>query len=122
MRTVADVMSRPVVVVEPSTTIQGASAAMLDAGTHAAVVVDGERVCGVATAEDVSTALADGYDAAETLVGVIAHRNSPTAHPEEPLAEVHQRMRAAGRGVIPVVGPADEPLGLLEDLEAAERG
>ena len=86
MRTVADAMVRPVVVVEPSATIQSASAAMLDAGTHAAVVVDGHRVFGLASAEDVATTL------------------------------------AAGRSVIPVVGSAHEPLGLLEDLEAAARG
>jgi hypothetical protein len=39
-------------------------------------------------------------------------------HPEDLLAEVHQRMRADGRPVVPVVGAEDQPIGLLEDPEA----
>ena len=94
MRTVADAMAAPPMIVEPAPTIQDTSAAMLDARAHAAVVVDDGRACGIATAEDVSRALAYGYDAVETLVGVIAERDPPLARPDEPLAEVHQRMRA----------------------------
>jgi CBS domain-containing protein len=119
MRTVADAMSAPVVV-EPETTIQAASAAMLDARAHAAVVVDGGRVCGIATAGDVARALADGYDATETRIGAIADRDPPLARPGEPLAEAHQRMRADGHGVVAVAGAHDEPLGLLVDPEAGD--
>jgi CBS domain-containing protein len=54
MRTVADAMTTPAPVVERSATVQDASAEMLDAGTQAAIVVDGGRVCGVATAADVT--------------------------------------------------------------------
>jgi CBS domain-containing protein len=119
MRTVANVMTSPPVVVEPATTVQATSAAMLDAGSHAAVVVDEGKVCGLVTAGDISRMLAEGYDAAETLVGVIANRDLEVVEPDEPLAEVHERMRAAGRRVVAVAGPRGEPLGLLEDPEAA---
>jgi CBS domain-containing protein len=119
MRRVADAM-RPPVIVEPSTTVQQASSRMLDEHAHAAVVVEDGKVCGLATAEQIAAALAEGYDAAETLIGVIAERNPPVATPDEPLAEAHQRMRAEQHPRIPVVGPRREPLGVLEDAEAGD--
>jgi CBS domain-containing protein len=118
MRTVADAMTTPAPVVERSATVQDASAEMLDAGTQAAIVVDGGRACGVATAADVTAALAEAPDAARTPIGAIVQRTAPTVHPEDLLAEVHLRMRADGRAVVPVVGAEDQPIGLLEDPEA----
>jgi len=118
MRLVADAMRRPPVVVEPSTTVQETSARMLDAGMHAAVVVDDGAVCGLVTVERISAALSKGYDASETLSGVIADRRPPMIAPDEPLADAHQLMRSVGHPLAPVVGPKREPLGLLEDPEA----
>jgi CBS domain-containing protein len=120
MRTVADAMVAPPVTVPPVATIQDTSAAMLDAHAHAAVVVQDGRVCGIATADDVSRALAAGYDPAETEIGVIAERDPPLARPDEPLAEVHQRMRAEARSVLAVAGAGDEPVGVLADAEAGD--
>jgi CBS domain-containing protein len=119
MRRVADVMQEPPVLVEPSTTVQETSARMLDAGVHAAVVVEHGAVCGLATAEQVSTALSEGYDATETPIGVIAERHPPMFAPEETLADAHLVMRAEGHRLAAVVGAKGEPLGLLEDAEAA---
>jgi CBS domain-containing protein len=115
MRTVADAMAAPPVTVDPGTTIRETSAAMLDAHAHAAVVVKDGRVWGLATAEDISRALAEGYDATGTLIGAIAEHDPPLARPDERLADVHLRMRADGRGVIPVAGARDEPHGVLAD-------
>jgi CBS domain-containing protein len=115
VRTVADAMAAPPVTVELETTISDASAAMLDARAHAALVVKDGRVRGLATAEDVLRALAEGYDASGTLIGDIAEHDPPLARPDEELAEVHLRMRADGREVIPVAGPRGEPLGVLVD-------
>jgi CBS domain-containing protein len=108
------------VIVAPSATLQAASASMLDGGMHAALVVEDGRVCGLATAADVSRALEQGYDPTETPVALIAERDPPLALVDEPLAEVHQRMRAVQRRVVPVVGPKREPVGLLEDPEAGD--
>lgn len=119
MRTVADAMITPAVTTPPSATIQDASTRMLDAGAHAAVVVDDGRVCGLATAVDVSGALADGYDPTDTPIGVIAEPDPPAARPDEPVAEVHQRMRAQGRSLLPVLAPDGRPVGILEDPEGA---
>jgi CBS domain-containing protein len=119
MRTAADAMISPAVVVAPQATMQDASAAMLDAGAQAAVVVDRGRVRGLVTVDDISDALSEGLDAAEARVDSIAERDPPVARHDDLLAEVHQRMRAQGRRVLPVVGRDHAPLGLLEDHEAS---
>jgi CBS domain-containing protein len=118
MRRVHDAMLTPPVVVDPSTTVQEAAARMLDARAEVAVIVDAGRVWGLATAEHVAGALADGYDASETLIGKIALRDPPLARDDEPLVDAHQRMRAEGCPVVPVVGAGRAPVGVLVDHEA----
>jgi CBS domain-containing protein len=120
VRTVGQQMSAPPVVVERSATLQAASASMLDAHAHAAVIVEKGRVCGLATARDISRALEEGRDPTDTLVGAIAQRDPPVARPDEPLAEAHARMRAAQHRVVAVVGGKHEPIGVLEDPEAGD--
>lgn len=115
MRTVSDVMRAPAVTVEPATTVQETSARMLDAGMHAAVLVDGGRVCGMVTAERLSEALAQGRDPTETPVGEVAEPDPPLVRSEEPVSEAHLRMRAAGRTLVPVVTADRRPVGILED-------
>jgi CBS domain-containing protein len=117
MRTVADAMTKPVIV-EPSATIQNASAAMLDGRSEAAIVVEGGKVRGLVSAEDVARALAEGLDPTETPVGAIAGTDPPLARSDEALADVHQRMRAEERPLAVVIGPDGQPLGLLADPEA----
>lgn len=118
MRRVSDAMLAPPVVVDPATTIQEAAARMLDAHAEVAVLVDAGRVCGLATAEHVAGALAAGHDATVTPIGAIAVRDPPVARADEPLVDAHQRMRAEGRAVVPVVGAGHEPVGVLVDHEA----
>jgi predicted transcriptional regulator len=114
MRLVADAMRSPPVTVGPATTVQQASATMLDAQVQAAVVVADGRVSGMVTAERLSEALAQGYDPTDTLVSVVAEREPPLVNADEPLAEAHQRMRAADR-TIAVVTAGGRPVGMLED-------
>jgi CBS domain-containing protein len=118
MRTVSDAMIAPPVLVEASMTVQEASAGMVDAGRHAAVVLEDGRLRGLATAEDVSRALAAGRDATRTLVGEIAPPGAPVAHADEPLAEAHLRMRGEHHRVVAVLGDDGRPVGILEDSEA----
>src|SRR3954453_7032953 len=114
IRRVADAMRAPVIV-SPSTTMQEASSRMLDVHAHAALVVHEGKVCGLATADEIATALAEGHDAAATLIGAIAESDPPVARPDEPLVEAHRRMRAEQRPRVAVVGRHREPLGVLED-------
>jgi CIC family chloride channel protein len=118
MRTVADVMSEPLLV-DGSMTLQDASARMLEAGVEAAVVVDDGVVHGLLTAEAVAQALLEDHDPSRTRVHAVAEHPPPTTGPDEPLADVHQRMRGAERRLAVVVSATREPLGLLSDPEAA---
>jgi CBS domain-containing protein len=118
MRTVADAMTTPVIV-ERSATIQNASATMLDGRSDAAVVVEGGKVRGLVSAEDVARALAEGLDPTDTPVGAIAGADPSLARSDETLADVHQRMRAERHPLAVVVGSDGQPLGLLADPEAA---
>ncbi len=113
MRTVADAMIAGPVTVDPTTSIQDASAAMLEAHSHAVVLVDGGRVCGLATAEDVARGLGS-----EASIGAVADRDPLIASADEPLAEAHLRMRAEHRPAVPVVGAGGRLVGLLVDPEA----
>jgi CBS domain-containing protein len=115
MRTVVDAMRAPVVVLEPAMTVQAASARMLDAGVHAAVLVDEGRLAGLVTAETLSDALAQGHDPTETPVGEVAERDPPVVAADELVSEAHLRMRAAGRTFVPVVTSDRRPVGILED-------
>ena len=117
MRTVADAMTEPVIVAL-STTIQDASAKMLDGGSAAAVVVEDGRLRGLVSAADVARALADGLDPIATPVGAILGSDPPRARSDEALADVHQRMRAEQRPLAVVVGRDGRPIGLLADHEA----
>ena len=117
MRTVDQARSEGVLV-GPSTTIQEASAAMLDRHVEAVIVVDRAGVCGLVTAADVVRALADGRDATSTPVMAVARADAPLVRASEPLAEVHQRMRAAGHPLAVVLDDRGEPVGLLVDHEA----
>ena len=119
MRTVADAMIVPPVTVAPDATVQRASAAMLDASAHTAVVVeDGDRVVGIVTAEGIAQALADGRDATETRIGLIVDLDPPVFDPDDTLADAHQRMRFANHSTAPVVGSDGRLVGLLIDPEA----
>ena len=114
MRTVADEMTEPVLV-ESSTTIQDAAARMLDAGTEAAVVVDGDVVRGLMTAQHVAKALAEGRDATNTPVDLVCDPAPALARPDEPLADVHDRMRAEQHELAVAVSPGRKPVGLLAE-------
>ena len=115
MRRVADAMRAPPVTVQPATTVQEASARMLEAAVHAAVVVDDGSVGGMVTAEQLSEAMAQGYDPSETPVGVVAESDPPLVAPDDALTEAHQRMRAAEHTVVPVVTARGRPVGMLDD-------
>lgn len=60
MTTVADVMSRNLLTVEPTTDLSRAAAAMNERGVGAALVLTGEHVSGILTERDVLRAVATG--------------------------------------------------------------
>ena len=115
MRTVAEALSRAVVV-ERSVTLQEASARMLDAAGEVALVVDDDGTfMGIVTAQDVAHALAEGHDARVARAEEIADREPPVARPDEPLVDAHRRMRIEQRELAVAVDREGKPLGLLTD-------
>jgi CBS domain-containing protein len=118
MRTVAQDMRPAPARVDPDATLQQASAAMLDAATHEALVARGDRLVGVLTADEVAQALSGG-DATRITAADIVRSADILARPDEPLAEAHQRMRAAHRPIAVVVDSHGRPVGMLIDPEAA---
>jgi CBS domain-containing protein len=105
--------------VRRTTTVQQASAAMLDHHVESAVLLDGSEIDGLLSADDVARALAEGRDATSTPVHVVAAPDPLLVDMDEPLAEVHQRMRAAQRPLAVVVDHDGRPIGVLADHEAA---
>jgi CBS domain-containing protein len=101
-------------VLDASTTIQEASAAMLEDRVEAAIVVDGKRLRGLVTARDVADGLARG-DVGSTLVTEITHRDPLVVSEQDALAEAHVRMRAADAALAVVIGDDGRPVGLLPD-------
>jgi CBS domain-containing protein len=118
MRTVSDAMNEPLLL-EASMTLQEASALMLEAGVEAAVIVCDGSLFGLLTANDVAQALLDGREPSRTPTAAIANDRPPLATADEPLAEVHQRLRGAERRYAVVLSRGQEPVGLLSDHEAA---
>jgi CBS domain-containing protein len=115
MRTVADAMVAGVAAIGPGATLQEASAAMLAAGTHAAVVVRDDKFAGLLAADDVAGAMASGADVTRSRAAELAHRDIVVAERDEPLPEAHLRMRRAQREIAAVVDASGRPVGLLID-------
>jgi predicted transcriptional regulator len=101
-------------IVDASTTIQDASAAMLDDHVEAAIVVDGPRIRGVVTARDVAESLAD-RDVGSSLVADIARWDPLLVKQEQALADAHERMRAANVALAVVIGGDRRAVGVLPD-------
>ncbi|HVA30505.1 MAG TPA: CBS domain-containing protein, partial [Gaiellaceae bacterium] len=60
MTTVAEVMSRKLLTVDPTTSLSAAAEAMTERGVGAALVLTGEQVSGILTERDVLRAVATG--------------------------------------------------------------
>jgi CBS domain-containing protein len=102
------------VFIEGRSTVQEASAAMLDARTEAAVVLAADGPAGLLTAEHIARALAEGRDATRTAVIAIADREPLLARVDEPLVDAHQRMRGEQRDLALAVDSNGLPVGLVE--------
>lgn len=57
--TVAEAMSRGVRSLRPDASVQAAAALMINAGIHRVLVMDGDRLCGIASTMDVTRAVAE---------------------------------------------------------------
>ena len=93
-RTVADVMTRDVRSVTPDTTIQEAAAMMKDMGTGPFPVVEGGRVVGIVTDQDVvAKGAAEGRDLQATQVSEVMTTDVLSCSPDTELREAARLMQ-----------------------------
>jgi len=105
---VEEVMSQSVTL-PPDSPVEGLTEVFLRANRNALPVVDaGQRLVGVVSLTDVRTALESGHDASGLTVGDIMTRTLVTAHPDESLNAVLQRMAPRDLSRLPVVARDDE--------------
>ncbi len=95
MATVADLMTKDVLTVEPSDTIGEAAEKMQDANVGAVVVVeDMVRIVGIVTERDLMRAVAQRARAAEARVRLWMTENPLTIEPETTIEEAAKIMFA----------------------------
>ena len=113
MATVADLMTKDVLTVEPSDTIGEAAEKMQDANVGAVVVVeDMVRIVGIVTERDLMRAVAQRARAAEARVRLWMTENPLTIEPETTIEEAAKIMFDNNFRHLPVVKDG-RPLGIV---------
>ena len=113
MATVAEVMNRNVLTVEPAASIGEAAEKMVDAGVGAVVVMeDMVRMVGIVTERDILGAVAQRARAAEARVRQWMTESVITIEPETPIEDAAQVMFDNNFRHLPVVKDG-RPLGIV---------
>lgn len=111
MTTVAEVMSRKLLTVEPTTTLSEAASAMTERGVGAALVLTGEHVSGILTERDVLRAVATG-SVEGTHVAAWMTRDPETVEISETTGQAAALMIHGGFRHLPVVD-GGKPVGIV---------
>src|ERR1700740_2683911 len=93
VRTVADVMSAPVVTANPSETVADAARRMSEQGVGSVVVVDGLRPIGILTERDLIRFAAGGADTTGTKVSEWMTESPDCISADLQVAEARQGLR-----------------------------
>ena len=120
MATLRDLMSTPVVDVDPQTSVAAAAAAMVAAGVGSAVIMQGSFLAGILTERDVLRAAASGQDLRASPVADWMTPDPQSAGPDAAAEEAAQIMLLHGFRHLPVVeGKRVSGVVSLRDLFAA---
>jgi CBS domain-containing protein len=111
MTTMAEVMSRNLLTVEPTTSLREAAEAMTERGVGAALVLTGEHVSGILTERDVLRAVATG-PVEGTHVAAWMTRDPETVDLSEPTGRAAALMIHGGFRHLPVVDEG-KPVGIV---------
>jgi CBS domain-containing protein len=111
MGTVADVMSRKLLTVEPTTDLSEAAAKMNERGVGAALVLSGDTVSGILTERDVLRAVATG-PVEGTHVAAWMTRDPETVDVSESLGQAAAVMIHGGFRHLPVLD-GNVPVGIV---------
>ena len=120
MATLRDLMSTPVVDVDPQTSVADAAAAMVAAGVGSAVIMQDSFLAGILTERDVLRAAASGEDLRASPVADWMTPDPRSAGPDAAAEEAAQIMLLHGFRHLPVVeGKRVSGVVSLRDLFAA---
>jgi CBS domain-containing protein len=111
MSTVADVMSRTILTVDPATDLSAAAEKMTERGVGAALVLSGETVSGILTERDVLRAVATG-SVEGTYVAAWMTRDPETVDVSESLGRAAAIMIHGGFRHLPVLD-GGKPAGIV---------
>ena len=111
MATVADVMSRKLLTVEPTTNLSEAAQKMTERGVGAALVLSGDHVSGILTERDVLRAVATG-SVEGTHVAAWMTRDPETVDVSESLGQAAAVMIHGGFRHLPVLD-GDAAVGIV---------
>ena len=112
---VRDVMSSPLVTIEPDATVREAAQSMRDAEISALVVTTTTR--SIITSTDVLHSVADGDDPNEVFVGDVMTESVETVTPDLFIEEVSAMMTTYGIKHLPVVD--DDYVGMISSTDVA---
>ena len=113
MATVAEVMNRSVLTVDPTSSIGEAAEKMIDAGVGAVVVVeDMARIVGIITERDLMRAVAQRARAAEALVRQWMTESVVTIEPDTEIHDAAKMMFEKNFRHLPVVNKDGRLMGI----------
>jgi acetoin utilization protein AcuB len=116
---VQDIMTSPVVVISPDTSLQDAYQTMLDKGIRHFPVLDGEKLVGVITDRDLrlaTSALARIPFPPGAKVSAVMRKSPLTADPADPVEDAARTMREKKIGCLPVTDN-DRLVGIITGLD-----
>jgi CBS domain-containing protein len=117
---VADVMTTPMLTLDPDTSVERAAEGMLEAGIKSLVVVEeGCRPAGIFTSTDALAVLADGASGADVTVEEYMTSPVETVGPDEPLSVVAERMADGEFSHLPVTDADGDGVGILTTTDLA---
>jgi len=118
-RTVADLMSSPVLTINPAAMVDRAAVKMISAGISSLLVTpDARHPQGILTKRDIVTKLiAGGQDARAVAVETLMSSPVFTVEPDVTLQGCSSRMAAARVRRFPVVDRAGEVIGIVSDSD-----
>jgi CBS domain-containing protein len=120
MASVADVMTRSILAVEPATTVAEAATIMGERAAGSALVMVGDRLLGIFTERDIVKALGQHFDAAGHPVSEWMTPDPMTVPAQTPTADALRTMLDRGFRHLPVTdGDAVVGVVSMRDLSAA---
>lgn len=111
---IRDIMTRDPICLPTTASAADAAKAMKDGNVGSILVLDGDKIRGIATDRDIAIrVVADGKDPRETRLEEFASDDLTTLTPDQPVDEAVKMMRERAIRRLPVVENGGTPIGIL---------